>query len=97
MRCGDNGHYEVFYLYIWDERLFIPFYLFIMEKNGSDIAIFINGRIVTSANFASRCSLTKTFPKAWKWQLFDFGPIYTHFYLLKYVNFKIQFVLRFVL
>ena len=27
------------------------------EKNGSDIAIFINGRIVTSANFASRCSL----------------------------------------
>ena len=28
-----------------------------MEKNGSDIAIFINGRIVTSANFASRCSL----------------------------------------
>ena len=40
---------------------------------------------------------TKTFPKAWKWQLFDFGPIFTHFYLLKYVNFKIQFVLRFVL
>ena len=39
----------------------------------------------------------KTFPKAWKWQLFDFGPIFTHFYLLKYVNFKIQFVLRFVL
>ena len=28
-----------------------------MEKNGPDIAIFINGRIVTSANFASRCSL----------------------------------------
>ena len=27
------------------------------EKNGPDIAIFINGRIVTSANFASRCSL----------------------------------------
>ena len=59
VRCGDSGHYEVFYLYIWDERLFIPFYLFMTEKNGSDIAIFINGRIVTSANFASRCSLLK--------------------------------------
>ena len=30
------------------------------EKNGPDIAIFINGRIVTSANFASRCSLNMT-------------------------------------
>ena len=57
VRCGDNGHYEVFYLYIWDERLFIPFYLFMTEKNGSDIVIFINGRIEMIANFASRCSL----------------------------------------
>ena len=57
VRCGDNGHYEVFYLYIWDERLFIPFYVFMTEKNGSDIVIFINGRIEMSANFASRCSL----------------------------------------
>ena len=39
----------------------------------------------------------KTFSKAWKWQLFDFGPTFTHFYLLKNVNFKIQFVVRFVL
>ena len=39
----------------------------------------------------------KTFSKTWKWQLFDFGPTFTHFYLLKNVNFKIQFVLRFVL
>ena len=39
----------------------------------------------------------KTFSKAWKWQPFDFGPTFTHFYLLKNVNFKIQFVLRFVL
>ena len=31
------------------------------EKNGPDIAIFINGRIVTSANFASRCSLPMTY------------------------------------
>ena len=38
-----------------------------------------------------------TFSKAWKWQTFDFGPTFTHFYLLKNVNFKIQFVLRFVL
>ena len=38
-----------------------------------------------------------TFSKAWKWQLFDFGPTFTHFYILKNVNFKIQFVLRFVL
>ena len=27
------------------------------EKNGSDIVIFINGRIEMIANFASRCSL----------------------------------------
>merc|ERR1712155_451565 len=30
----------------------------------------------------------KTFSKAWKWQPFDFGPTFTHFYLLKNVNFK---------
>ena len=39
----------------------------------------------------------KTFSKAWKWHLFDFGPTFTHIYLLKNVNFKTQFVLRFVL
>ena len=35
--------------------------------------------------------------KTSKRQPFDFGPTFTHFYLLKNVNFKIQFVLRFVL
>ena len=39
----------------------------------------------------------KTFSKAWKWQPLDFGPTLSHFYLLKNVNFKIQFVFRFVL
>ena len=39
----------------------------------------------------------KTFSKAWKWNPFDFGTTFTHFYLLKNVDFKIEFVLRFVL
>ena len=28
-----------------------------------------------------------TFSKAWKWHRFDFGPTFTHFYPLKYVNY----------
>ena len=47
-------------------------------------------------NFTTKTSI-KTFFKAWKWHWFDFGPSFSHFYLLKNVNFKIQFVLRFVL
>ena len=51
-------------------------------------------------NFTTRISsiyLSRAYSKAWKWHQFDFGPTFTHFYLLKNVNFKIQFVLRFVL
>ena len=62
VRCGDNGHYEVFYLYIWDERLCIPFYLFMTEKNGSDIVIFINGCIETECQFCESLFL--------EWQAF---------------------------
>jgi len=32
VRCGDNGYYEVFFLYILDERLCFTYDLFMDEK-----------------------------------------------------------------
>ena len=32
VRCGDNGHYEVFFLYILDERLCFTYDLFMDER-----------------------------------------------------------------
>ena len=47
------------------------------------------------ANFTTRTSSIypiKTFSKAWKWQLFDFGPTFIHFSLLK--NVKISWAIQ---
>ena len=57
VRCGDNGHYEVFFLYILDERLSFPYDLFMTEKNDSNFVNLISERIGTSDNFAGRYCL----------------------------------------
>jgi len=54
VRCGDNGYYEVFFLYILDERLCFTYDLFMDEKNCPNLVNLIYGRIKTSANFAGR-------------------------------------------
>ena len=54
VRCGDNGHYEVFFLYILDERLCFTYDLFMDEKNGPNLVNLIYGRIEMSADFAGR-------------------------------------------